>query len=76
MRAVSGNDSIDLWSQKELTANHYAVNAPCVGYIRQRVSFEEHEIGALANLDRTLHLFSSEEFRRINGSGLNCLEGR
>src|SRR5207253_2523602 len=34
------------------------------------------EIGKRADLDRTLHLFSSEEFRRINGSGLNCLEGR
>src|SRR5207253_6938434 len=71
---VCRDDPVDICSGEQPAAHEHGGNAAQVVYVRQRISFEQHEIGALADLDRALRFLSSEKFRGVDRRRLNRLE--
>jgi hypothetical protein len=64
---VSGNHSIDVCLRQHPAAHYDRGNRACVASIGQWVSFDQHQVGPLADFDRAL-CFSRPRLRLVRPS--------
>ena len=72
---MTRDDSVDGGLRHELASDDHGSDTGGIADIDERVRIQQHQVGALPNLDGTLRSFAPEKAGRVDRRGLKSFQG-